>query len=71
MMLDDRLTEVFEYLDELRESGEANMFGASPYVTRDLGYNSQEARKYVLLWMETFDDESTVEDRVKKALNNA
>lgn len=26
------LTEYFEYLDDLRESGETNMFGARPYL---------------------------------------
>ena len=29
--------EMLEYLDDLRESGETNMFGAGPYVQREFG----------------------------------
>lgn len=30
-------TEYFEYLDELRESGVTNMFGAAPYLVSEFG----------------------------------
>lgn len=65
---EDQLYEAFEYLDELRESGVANMFGASTYVQRDLGYDRNEARSVSLLWMEFFDSKSTMKERVEKAL---
>jgi len=64
----DQLTEAFEYLDELRESGITNMFGASTYVERDLAYGRKEARECVTLWMSTYDGDLEVSDRVEKAL---
>lgn len=44
-----------EYLDELRESGKTNMFGARPYLQanfRDLGDN--QAGAILAYWMKTF-----------------
>ena len=46
--------EVFEYLDDLRESGITNMFGAAPYVADEFNIEKDEARKYLTEWMETF-----------------
>jgi hypothetical protein len=60
-------TEVFEYLDNLRESGITNMFGAGPYVQRHFGIQPNEARKLVVAWMDTFDPEEAPEERVQKA----
>lgn len=45
-----------EFLDELRESGETNMFGAGPYVEREFGVDKREARSIVSEWMATFED---------------
>lgn len=45
---------VFEFLDNLRESGAINMFGAGPYVQDAFGLDRREARDLVLEWMETF-----------------
>lgn len=46
--------ECFQYLDELRKSGETNMFGAGVYLQRDFGLTRYEAREMVLNWMKTF-----------------
>lgn len=49
--------EHLEYLDELRESGEINMFGARPYLLLafpDLSEN--EAAKVLTYWMYTFSE---------------
>lgn len=46
--------EVLEYLDELRESGATNMFGARPYLMRDMELSSQDAQAALLYWMHTF-----------------
>ena len=43
-----------EFLDELRESGEINMFGAAPYLTDIFDLSKQEARKVLTYWMQTF-----------------
>lgn len=48
--------EVFEYLDELRESGVTNMFGATPYVCQHFNLPTAEARAFLLEWMKTFED---------------
>ena len=37
------LVEYFEYLDDLRESGETNMFGAGNYLREDHGLDRREA----------------------------
>lgn len=42
------------FLDELRESGAINMFGAAPYVAEQFGVDKYEARDLVVNWMETF-----------------
>lgn len=61
------LLEGFEYLDELRESGRTNMFGAVAYVRDELAWEKDEAMAVVRLWMNTFSD-ATVAERVAKAL---
>lgn len=43
------------YLDELRESGITNMWGAAPYVQREFGLSRSDARVTVLYWMESFE----------------
>lgn len=45
---------VFEFLDNLRESGAINMFGAGPYVQDTFGLDRWEARDLVVEWMESF-----------------
>lgn len=60
----DQLVEAFEYLDDLRASGATNMFGAGPYVQRDLGHDRRTSMKLVQYWMETFSEESA-SDRAK------
>jgi hypothetical protein len=47
---DERL----QFLDELRESGEINMFGAAPYLSNIFDLSEQEARKTLTYWMQTF-----------------
>lgn len=48
---------VCEYLNDLRESGVTNMFGAAPYVEDEFGLNKSEARRILRLWMENFNPE--------------
>ena len=47
--------EMFQYLDDLRESGVVNMFGATPYLQDEFGLDKREARVILAEWMETFD----------------
>jgi hypothetical protein len=46
--------EVNLFLDDLRESGAINMFGAAPYVSDAFGVSKYEARDLVKNWMQTF-----------------
>ena len=45
---------VFEFLDEIRESGSINMFGATPYIINAFGVTRYEAKDLLLEWMQTF-----------------
>ena len=48
------LEEYFEFLDDLRESGEINMFGAAKVLQETFGLVKYESRDIVSAWMETF-----------------
>ena len=48
------MNEYFSYLDELRESGVTNMFGASPYLQEEFGLSRYEARDVLSAWMKQF-----------------
>jgi hypothetical protein len=65
--LPENLAEAFEYLDELRESGETNMFGARPYVQSEMGYDLSTAGAVLSAWMDTFDREKPPADRAEAA----
>ena len=47
------------YLDNLRESGETNMFGATPYLQNKFGLDKKEAREILSEWMGTFEEIAT------------
>lgn len=53
--------EVFEYLDNLRESGITNMFGAAPYIEDAFEIGMPMARKLLRKWMDTFNDRHPTE----------
>ena len=43
------------YLDDLRESGVTNMFGAAPYLDATFGeINTRESHTILGYWMESF-----------------
>jgi len=44
------------FLDSLRESGITNMFGATPYIEKRFGVNYEEARGFLVTWMDTFEE---------------
>ena len=50
--------EHLEYLDELRESGETNMYGARPYLQRKFGMIDKKLAANILTyWMASFGKE--------------
>jgi hypothetical protein len=47
---------VFEYLDNLRESGATNMFGAGAWIEETFSLPKPVARRLLREWMTTFGD---------------
>ena len=48
----------FDYLEQLRQSGETNMYGAAPYLQEEfpeLRYAPERAREILLAWFSTFE----------------
>jgi hypothetical protein len=61
MQLADHLEELYEelgvesFLDDLRESGDTNMWGAAPYLVREFSIvNPRVADVFLQKWMEEF-----------------
>jgi hypothetical protein len=48
--------EHLEYLDDLRESGATNMFGAAPWLKREFSLSPAEARAVLSYWIHTFSE---------------
>ena len=46
--------EHLEYLDDLRESGETNMYGAGPYLIEQFDVSREESYAILGYWMKTF-----------------
>ena len=44
------------YLDELRESGTTNMFGAGADLQSEFDLSRKEAREVLAYWMASFDE---------------
>jgi len=62
--------EVFEYLNELRESGATNMFGATRYIVKEFRYSEDESRRMLSLWMANFNQEGNYSEIEDKNLSN-
>ena len=45
--------QVFKYIDELRESGVTNMYGATSYIVWEFGISKNEARELLKKWMKS------------------
>lgn len=63
-----QLADYFEYLDELRESGETNMFGAVPYLIAEYDLGRNDASAVLQAWMKTFSDSLSPADRAMNAI---
>lgn len=67
-MTEKKLAQYFDYLDELREEGVTNMFGATPYLMRDCGLSKDKASEVLSLWMCSYDNDKTTAERARAAL---
>ena len=48
------LEEMFKYLDDLRESGVTNMFGAAVFVADEFSVSKVLSKKVLMEWMQSF-----------------
>jgi len=51
-MNENNTATMFRFLNQLRESGSINMFGASPVLAEVFGISAKEARVVLSHWME-------------------
>ena len=51
---EDSMEGYFEFLDDLRESGDINMFGAAGVLVEVFDITKQEARDILSAWMKQF-----------------
>ena len=63
---DADLAEHFQFLDDLRESGAINMFGAAPYLQEEFGLTKTEARVVLQAWMRSFDRDTPAAERARQ-----
>jgi hypothetical protein len=50
----------FIFLDNIRETGKINMFGAAPYLQEAFQLNKYDAKDILLEWMNTFNERHKV-----------
>ena len=53
--MNDAMKTYFDYLVELRDSGETNMWGAAPYLQRRFGLSYEQSKQVLLAWIRSFD----------------
>ena len=56
-------SEYFKFLDELRESGVTNMFGAGPFLEEAFGLSHKEAQVVLVDWMRWKEKQAEQEER--------
>ena len=60
--------DAFIFLNDLRDSGVTNMFGATPYLEDEFTTNPEVARALLLVWMGEFNSEGKydeIDDNIK------
>jgi hypothetical protein len=45
---------IFNFLNDLREDGSTNMFGAGPFIVSEFGIDIKEAIHHLHLWMHNY-----------------
>ena len=56
-MLDEGvIKDMHTFLNDLRDSGVTNMFGAAPYLQKEFGLEKGEARQVLANWMQSFSE---------------
>jgi hypothetical protein len=52
------MNQYYNYLDEIRNSGITNMYGAGVYLQQAFGVSRMEARKILMDWMKQFGEKN-------------
>ena len=65
--MNDKYLVEFEFLNDLRESGEINMMGAPRELQYEFGLDKIEARKIFGLWTEQFSTAKNPEQYTQRA----
>ena len=60
---DEDKKKYFRFLNNLRDSGQTNMFGAGSYLESYFGLSRKEAREILAKWMRSFDEPKDEIDR--------
>ena len=60
---DEDRKKYFRFLNNLRDSGQTNMFGAGPYLESYFDLSRKEAREILAKWMRSFDEDPDEIDR--------
>ena len=55
-MIKEEWYEYYVYLEELRQSGVTNMFGAAPYLQEEFDLSRKEAREILINWMNNYEE---------------
>ncbi len=55
-MVNQEWIEYYVYLEELRQSGETNMFGAAPYLREEFNLGRRESINVLMSWMDNYEE---------------
>ena len=55
-MIKEEWNEYYVYLEDLRQSGVTNMFGAAPYLQEEFDLSKKEAREILVNWMTNYEE---------------
>ena len=58
MAIQEFQEDYFKYLNELRDSGVTNMWGAGPYLEDKFWLTKQEAKDVLVAWIKSFEEEA-------------
>lgn len=56
------IDDVRTFLDELREDGSVNMYGARPYVKARFDVSEADAKTLLVYWMKSFTERHNAQD---------
>jgi len=55
-MVTKKYKDEFIFLENLRQSGITNMYGAAPYLAKAFGISLVSSRKILIIWMDNYSE---------------